>query len=238
MKYKKYENLRKQVTQEAARILYEEGISEYWTAKRMAIRRVTGSSKGRRVVHFSHILPSNQEIREALLHRASLLEGTEHTHRLFAIRVIALQTMYALQAFEPRLIGSVHTRHIWRGSDIDIHVFTDDICTLECELQQQGWSYEIKEVTVRKGSTYAEYQHIYMHCIFPIELSIYSLDERHRTQRSSIDGKPIQRISAKTLHQKLTLEHTQAWDTYISTGILPSRDKFAEELEYTTLADE
>ena len=33
----------------------------------------------------------------------------------------------ALSEFSPRLIGSVSTGHIRRGSDIDLHVFTDDL---------------------------------------------------------------------------------------------------------------
>jgi len=40
----------------------------------------------------------------------------------FAMRVIALEAMQALERFSPRLIGSVATGHVRRGSDIDLHV--------------------------------------------------------------------------------------------------------------------
>src|SRR5205823_10023860 len=108
---------------------------QYFTAKRIAARRLLGKVAGKRMRYRPADLPSNGEIRDALLALAELAEGSRRTRRLFAMRVLALEAMRAIAPFEPRLIGSVSTGHIRRGSDIDIQVFTDHEESLETHLR-------------------------------------------------------------------------------------------------------
>ena len=86
------------------------------------------------------------------------------------------------------------TGNIRRGSDIDLHVFTDHIETLEQNLQHLHWTYEKVQTTIRKGSLCIEYMHIYLELEFSVELSVYPISERKVTSRSSTDGKPIKRL--------------------------------------------
>src|ERR671923_1350710 len=111
--------LRQAIALEAARLMYERIESEYYTAKRKAARRLCrGGVK-------PEDLPSNAEIREQIQVFARIHEGEKRTGHLRAMRLEALRLMRLLRAFRPRLIGSVMTGHVRKGSDIDIHVFTD-----------------------------------------------------------------------------------------------------------------
>ncbi len=54
--------LRPQIAREAARLMYEEGVKEYFKAKHMAAKRVLGKSAGKKQRHRPAGLPSNGEI--------------------------------------------------------------------------------------------------------------------------------------------------------------------------------
>ena len=65
---------------------------------------------------------------------------------------------------------------------------------LEATLQHLQWSYEKEQVTIKKGTQYMDYTHIYLQADFPIELSVYPRAELGVVSRSSTDGKPIKRL--------------------------------------------
>ena len=111
--------LRQAIALEAARLMYERTESEYFTAKRKAARRLCrGSLK-------PEDLPSNAEIRDQIQLFARLHEGDKRTKHLREMRLEALRMMRILRPFRPRLIGSVMTGHVRKGSDVDLHVFCD-----------------------------------------------------------------------------------------------------------------
>src|ERR1700719_2653379 len=109
--------LRKQIALLAARLMYDRTESEYFTAKRKAAR-----SMGFDCRYHPHDLPSNAEIREQVQSLAQLYEGEKRRENLRAMRLEALWLMRRLAVFRPRLIGSVLTGHVRKGSDIDLHV--------------------------------------------------------------------------------------------------------------------
>ena len=113
--------LRRQIAWEAARLLYQRQESEYYRAKMKAARHIQkGWVK-------PADLPSNVEIRDQLQQMARMFEGEQRDDALRDMRLEALRLMRLLHRYRPRLIGSVLTGHIRRGSDIDIHVFADSI---------------------------------------------------------------------------------------------------------------
>src|SRR6202165_1443817 len=130
--------LRRAIALEAARLMYERVESEYFTAKRKAAKRLC--RKGVKPAD----LPSNAEIREQIQLFARIHEGDRRTENLRDMRIEALRLMRLLRPFPPRLIGSVMTGHVRKGSDIDIHVFSDSpalVCDL---LQQDGYQYDLE----------------------------------------------------------------------------------------------
>jgi hypothetical protein len=212
--------LRGAIAVEAARLMYEEGVKQYFTAKRLAAKRLLGRVGGRRLRYRPMDLPSNGEIRDALLSIAELAEGDGRTRRLFAMRVVALRAMRALSDFEPRLIGSVSTGHIRRGSDIDLHVFTDDPDALIARVKQLRWAFETERVTILKFGEIREYTHVHVADDFEVELTVYERREMRFRPRSSTDGKPIERIKAAALEAMIARDHAEPWRRFVSDGTI------------------
>ncbi|MCO4745582.1 MAG: hypothetical protein KC912_12390 [Proteobacteria bacterium] len=210
--------LRARIAVEAARLMYFEGVGQYFDAKRIASRRVLGAQW--KTVRFRPGgLPSNGEIRAALLELAELSEGEDRSRRLAAMRIEALAVMRALDTFHPRLIGSVWSGHVRRGSDIDLHVFTESRESLEMDLWTRGWAFETQEVCIRVGTEFRTFQHVHLlERPFPVELSVYALAERRVVTRSSVDGQSIDRVSADRVLGLLEREHSEALERWRETG--------------------
>jgi len=209
--------IRTVLAREAARLMLEEGVKQYFVAKRLAAKRVLGrDAKGARFRPTD--LPSNGEIRDAILALAEMSEGKRRTRRLFAMRVTALTIVRALDAFEPRLIGSVSTGHVRKGSDIDLSIFTRDEDALEATLRARGWAFERERVSIQKAGKIAEYVHYHVEHDFPVELTIYDPMDLRVRQRSSTDGKPIVRMRAAEVEALVARDHPEAWDRYVATG--------------------
>lgn len=63
---------------------------------------------------------------------------------------MALRLMRLLEGYAPRLIGSVLTGHVRKGSDIDLHVFSDSLEAITARLDQEYMSYEV-DTMARSG---------------------------------------------------------------------------------------
>jgi hypothetical protein len=211
--------LRKMLIREAARLMYEDGVGQYHDAKHLAVKRILNQGKKGSTPLRTRDLPSNGEISDELSVLAQFYEGNTLTNRLFSMRVTALEVMSALEQFTPRLIGSVSTGKIRKGSDIDLHVFTDSVATLLWHLSELGWHYETSVITIRKGNAFCDYTHVYFDREFPVELSVYPRMELRVRGRSSTDGKPIVRLSSDSLLQILLNEHGEAWGNYIQSQL-------------------
>jgi hypothetical protein len=204
---------------EAANLMYREGVTQYFDAKRIAARRVLGA-RAKQARYRAEDLPSNGEIRAALLTLVSRSEGAEREARLFAMRVLALEVMRALVDWHPRLIGSVWSGHARRGSDVDVHVF-GDLDALTRELTRLGWAFFPEEVLIRVPDGFRVYHHLHVtDRQVPVELSVYGAHERHQVTRSSVDGSPIDRVSAARLEAKLREEHEAAFVAWCATGVV------------------
>ncbi|MCS6901144.1 MAG: nucleotidyltransferase domain-containing protein, partial [Polyangiaceae bacterium] len=223
--------LRLSIAREAARLMYEEDVKQYLTAKRIASRRVCGRVGGKQIRYRPAYLPSNGEIREQLLELAELAEGPRRMRRLFAMRITALEAMEALDPFDPRLIGSVSTGHVRRGSDIDLHVFTDDEDALFDHLKRLRWTFETERVSTLKLGKVRDYLHVHIADIFSIELTVYERRELRFRPRSSTDGKPIDRLNRKRLMDLLASEHPEQWFRYLQDGIVEDLDDILDEDE-------
>ena len=130
--------LRRSIAHEAARLLYLHEESEYFRAKQKASRRLCqGWVK-------PADLPSNAEIRDVVQSFARMHEGPDRLDTLREMRMTALRVMRLTSKFHPKLIGSVLTGHVRRGSDIDIHVFSDSIEAVAACFDDERIPYEIE----------------------------------------------------------------------------------------------
>ncbi len=193
--------LRQAIALEAARLMYERVESEYFTAKRKAAKRLC-----RRGVK-PEDLPSNAEIREQIQLFARLHEGDKRTQNLRDMRLEALRLMRLLRQFRPRLIGSVMTGHVRKGSDIDLHIFSDSPALITDLLEQAGCQYDLERKQVVKHGEARVFTHIHIHDRFNFELTVYPEDKAHYVFKSSITGKAIERASILELEELLAHEY-------------------------------
>src|SRR5262247_3150554 len=149
--------LRQAIALEAARLMYERVETEYFTAKRKAARRLCrGGVK-------PEDLPSNAEIREQIQVFARIHEGDKRTEHLRDMRIEALRLMRLLAAFKPRLIGSVMTGHVRKGSDIDLHVFTDAVGLVTDTLEREGLQFDVERKQIVKFKETRTFTHVHVY---------------------------------------------------------------------------
>jgi hypothetical protein len=193
--------LRQAIALEAARLMYERVESEYFTAKRKAAKRLCRQGVK------PEDLPSNAEIREQIQVFARIHEGDRRTEHLRDMRLQALRLMRLLRTFRPRLIGSVMTGHVRKGSDIDIHVFSDSAGLITDLLEQEGYQFDVERKQIVKFGEARVFTHIHVYDRFNYELTVYAEDKAHYVFKSSITGKAIERASIRELEELLLREY-------------------------------
>src|SRR5947209_11266089 len=123
------------------------------------------------------------------------------------MRLEALKLMRLLRRFRPRLIGSVMTGHVRKGSDIDLHVFSNSSALVAYLLEQAGCQYDLERKQVVKHNEARVFTHIHVHDRFNFELTVYPEDKAHYVFRSSVTGGPIERASIRELEELLAREY-------------------------------
>src|SRR6476620_9363563 len=193
--------LRHAIAFEAARLMYDRVESEYFTAKRKAAKRLCrGPIKPADI-------PSTAEIRDLVQTCARIHEGEARTANLKAMRLEALKLMRALRRFRPRLIGSVMTGHVRKGSDIDVHVFCDGVELIAGLLENDGYQFDVERKQVVKHGEARVFTHVHVMDRFNFELTVYPEDKAHYVFKSSITGKAIERASIKELEDLIAAEY-------------------------------
>ena len=127
-------NLRRHLAYIAARMIAEDGIADYATAKMKAARQA-GLADG-------NILPDNQEIEEALREYQGLYQKEEQPAHLKRLREVAVKVMREFDAFRPALVGSVLSGTAGQFSDVNLQLFTDDAKALTMFLLNHRYRFE------------------------------------------------------------------------------------------------
>ncbi len=168
---------RKQVAEEAARLLYNSGVKEYKDAKEMA-----ASNLG------AKILPSNYEVAVELDKLAALMEGSERNNRLLAMRETALKVMKTIESYGPKLIGSVWRGTARRGSDIDIMVYHSDPSFIAREVSDVSDVKDMDDETYYIEGIPHQTTHLIMNvCDFDLEIVVKPPEEQIK-ERCEIYG--------------------------------------------------
>jgi len=132
------EAMRRDIANLAARLMAEDGISNYSLAKRKAAKQLGASD--------SEALPANQEIDEALRAYLAIYQGDELRERLALLRREALETMRLLAAFNPYLTGPVLDGSAGRYAETEIELFADSAKDVEIFLLEQRFSFEHADI--------------------------------------------------------------------------------------------
>ena len=110
--------MREQLAHHAARLMAEDGITDYAFAKRKAAKQMGATD--------TNHLPSNQQVEDALRSFRALYQHETHPPVLHQLRQQALAAMRLLAPFHPYLTGSVLNGTAGEQSDINLLVYSHD----------------------------------------------------------------------------------------------------------------
>lgn len=189
--------MRQLVAQEAARIMAEEGVSDYLVAKRKAAERL-GAPDTRN-------LPRNREIQDALIDHQRLFGGVQQVALVRELRSAAVEAMRFLQRFEPRLVGSVLHGTATEHSDINLHLFAETPEEVVFFLMEHDIPYETAERRFRFGRE--EYATVPVYRLVAgdtvVDLSVFPLKGLREAPRSPVDGQPMERSGVAAVRERL-----------------------------------
>ncbi len=135
--------VKSKVSQETARIFVEEGIEDYNNAKQKAAERLGLSTKVN--------LPGDEEISRAIEEYHRLYRSNTHAHHIKKLRELALNAMGFLEAFYPRLSGSVFEGTAGPHSPIVLQLFMET-------------SEELIIKLINANIPFSERKHIHIDC--------------------------------------------------------------------------
>jgi len=191
------DEIRQRLSREAARIMAEEGILDFHSAKRKAADRLN--------MPVARDLPSNQEVEQALAEHLQLFHAQQWPQTLQRLRHLAVDAMRFLERFEPRLVGSLLTGLVTRFTEIQLHVTADSPELVEFFLQEQGIPHEATSKRLRFGGDRIEVVPVYSFLAedTTIEVSIFSASAVREAPLSPVDGRPMKRAKLKEVEASL-----------------------------------
>ena len=189
------QQLRQLIAQQAARMMAEDGISDYAYAKKKAGRQVGTVD--------NNILPSNTEIEEELKLYNALFLSDEQPENLLNLRKSALFTMQLLEKFNPHLTGPVLDGTAGLGSETHIHLFADSLKDVEMFLLNKNIPFETNEKSYRvmndgkrdkKGDSRKKIPVFSLEMASGvIKLSVFEVDEIRVATKRATDGSNAER---------------------------------------------
>lgn len=134
------QSLRRHIAYAAARLIAEEGLTDYLAAKMKAAHSLGCGPK--------EVLPDNHEIEAALREHLAIFQRDSQPQELRELREIALEVMRRLLRFSPLLVGPIFTGTANRFSIIELEVVVEDEKALDLFLLKENVAYEV----VARGS--------------------------------------------------------------------------------------
>ncbi len=180
-------SVRSTIAAAAARLMAEDGISDYHHAKKKAARQLGLPDN----VGF----PDNAEVEAELRAYRELYQGDIHPEMLAAMRHSALELMELLAAFNPWLTGSVLDGTAGEHSHIDILLFADSAKEVEIFLLNRGIDV-----------SHAQPRHDKVEAVLQVETDTVDANliilppHLERVSLKHRDGRPRERMRAAELH--------------------------------------
>jgi len=192
--------MRERLAQEAARLIAEEGIKDFQTAKQKAALRLHAPQ--------THNLPRNDEIQHALLEYQRLFKADTQPHQLRRLREIGRQAMAFFEDFEPRLVGAVLDGTADEFSEITLHLFTDTQEELTIFLLNQNIPFEqaSPKITLANGDIVEVPGYRLIMADAPVLLLVFDRKGLRQAPRCPTTGKPMERFNLSKVDELLRLE--------------------------------
>ncbi len=184
-------HLRRAIATAAARLMAEEGIGDYGTAKRKAARSL-GASEG-------EALPTNEEIETELRAWQSLFQEDEQRERVHDLRATGLEVMQLLAEFHPYLTGGALDGTAGRYSAVEIDLYADSSKDVEIALLSHGISYDTMDN--RRIGLDAQLRLDWND--FPVLISIYPPVAERQQPKNPHGGRGRHRVRAEAVLELL-----------------------------------
>lgn len=170
----RFGSLRREIAALAARMMAEDGISDFGFAKRKAARQLGAGP--------SDDLPNNNEIEAELRAWQALYQDEEHDERLTQMRRTAVDILQFLAPYRPYLTGGALDGTAGRYSELEIEAFPDSSKDVEIHFLNHNIAYEHREPR-RPAPNQAEAALIFDWDEVPVRLSLYErFGERHNNK--------------------------------------------------------
>lgn len=184
-------HLRRSIASTAARLMAEEGFTDYGAAKRKAARSL-GASEG-------EALPTNEEIETELRAWQSLYQEDEQRERVHDLRTTGLEVMQLLAEFHPYLTGGALDGTAGRYSAVEIELFADSSKDVEIMLLSHGISYDIldnRRIGV-EAQLRLEWNDL------PVLISVFPTSAERHQSRNPHGGRSRHRVRAEAVAELL-----------------------------------
>jgi hypothetical protein len=178
------------LTQEAARLMVEEGIKDFAAAKRKAARHLGGSP------NTAKDLPTNREINDEVELRLRMYRDTPDARaHLRSLRESALAAMHFFADYRPRLVGSVLAGTATEHSDVNLHLFAETPEEVEILLHDSGIPFQRTERRHQMNGRGAEAYPAITLVVDGVRVAatIFPEERIRQAPRSPVTGKPEER---------------------------------------------
>jgi len=189
---------RRKLCEEAARIMADQGLRDFHSAKEKACARLG-------IPWNQAWLPSNKEIEQALKLRLKLFHGEQVQLRATAMLELALELMELLDRFRPRLAGALVRGNLSQRTPVELHLFADEPESIAWYLNEQSIPYDCFDKRFRmRASHYAQIPGFrFFADDTPVELLAFHAKGERQAPLCPVAGRPMVRASAQRVRELL-----------------------------------
>jgi hypothetical protein len=180
------QNLRLHIAYLAARLMAEDGVGDYGTAKQKAARQAGLSDQ--------NLLPDNAEIEAALREYQGLYQSEEQPAHVRRLREVAVKVMREFDDFRPALVGSVLAGTAGPHSDVNLQLFTDDPKALTLFLLNRRYRFEEGSRNLHRAGRLESFPQISLAVDdVTVTMTVMDLDDERSGPRQRSEDQPLQR---------------------------------------------
>lgn len=184
---------RHELAASAARLIAEDGL-DYGTAKRKAVHALFGAQ----AKIPSDLMPSNEEVEQALREYQALFQSDSQPQRLHHLRTLAVELMTLLAEFNPWLAGAVWNGTAGEHSPIRLELYTESGKEVAIFLLNQGFDFETDSSPHFSGRGEVETLKLFWKQEEAL-LYIYSQNDLRAAQKTSQTAKRGNGLAVKAL---------------------------------------
>lgn len=187
---------RQQIVVEAARIMAEDGVRDFQSAKRKAAHRLS--------LPEDKNWPGNAEIEAALKQHLALFQK-DWKGTLRTLRASAVEAMTLLQEFSPKLVGEVLSGAVTRFPEIQLHLTANAPEDLSLFLEAHAIPFSLEDRRLRYNDDRAVSVPVFRFLAgeTPFALYVLSPEAIRELPVSPVDGRPMHRAGVREVEELL-----------------------------------